>query len=76
VSPLRPRQDNIEGEGSSPHMMPERGTGVMDDTLFLEHGNVEPHAPLLKRPADSQNLIKIMRVGDFLRSVKERYLHF
>jgi hypothetical protein len=48
----------------------------MDDTSFLEHGNIEPHAPLLKRPADTQELVKIMRVGDFLRSVKERYLHF
>jgi hypothetical protein len=48
----------------------------MTDTSFFEYGNVEPHAPLLKRPADTQELVKIMRVGDFLRSVREHYLHF
>ena len=48
----------------------------MADTSFFEHGNVEPHAPLLTQPANDQQLFKIMRVGDFLRSVKEHYLHF
>ena len=48
----------------------------MTDTSFFEYGNVEPHAPLLKRPADTQELVKIMRVGDFLRSVRKHYLHF
>ena len=33
----------------------------------------QPHGPLLKQPADTQELIKIMRVRAFLRSVKERY---
>jgi hypothetical protein len=48
----------------------------MSDTSFFEYGNVEPHAPLLKRPANTHELVKIMRVGDFLRSVREHYLHF
>lgn len=48
----------------------------MTDTPFFEFGNVEPHAPLLKRPANTQKLFKIMRVADFLRSVREHYLHF
>lgn len=43
---------------------------------FLEHGNVEPHAPLLIHPADGQLLYKIMKVGDVLRSVEQGYLHF
>jgi len=48
----------------------------MTDASFFEYGNVEPHAPLLNRPADTQELFKIMRVGDLLRSVREHYLHF
>jgi hypothetical protein len=48
----------------------------MTDTSLFEYGNVEPHASLLKRPADTQELVKIMRVGDFLRSAREHYLHF
>lgn len=48
---------------------------MTNDTDFLERGNVEPHAQLLKQPLDDQLLFKIMKFGDFLRSVEHRYLH-
>jgi hypothetical protein len=43
---------------------------------FLEWGNVEPHASMLRQPAAGQQLFKIMRLGDFVKSVAENYLHF
>ncbi|MBI4724270.1 MAG: hypothetical protein HY765_04595 [Rhodomicrobium sp.] len=49
---------------------------MVKDTAFLEHGNVEPHAWLLKQPSDYQELFKIMRVSHLVRSVAENYLHF
>lgn len=49
---------------------------MAEDTTFLEHGNVEPHGPLLRQPADGQQLFKIMRAGDLVRSVAGSYLHF
>lgn len=48
----------------------------MTDPSFLEHGNVEPHLPLLKQPPETQELVKIMGVGHFLSSIREHYLHF
>lgn len=39
-------------------------------------GAVEPHAPLLKQPPDSQLLYKIMTVKNFLSSIVGNYLHF
>jgi hypothetical protein len=49
---------------------------MAEDTAFLEHGNVEPHAPLLRHPPDDQQLFKVMRAGDLVRSVAGNYLHF
>jgi hypothetical protein len=43
---------------------------------FLEHGNVEPHAMLLSQPPDDALLYKIMKAGDFIRSIEHSYLHF
>jgi hypothetical protein len=47
-----------------------------DNGDFLEWGNVEPHAGLLGQPGAGQQLFKIMRLGDFVRSVAGNYLHF
>jgi hypothetical protein len=49
---------------------------MVDATEFLVHGNVEPHAGLLKQPPQDEQLFKIMKAGDFIRSVAENYLHF
>lgn len=46
------------------------------ETEFLEHGNTEPHAPLLRQPASDAVLYKIMKVGDLIRSLDHSYLHF
>jgi hypothetical protein len=45
-------------------------------TEFLEHGNIEPHAPLLRQPADDALLYKIMKIGDLIQSVEHGHLHF
>jgi hypothetical protein len=39
-------------------------------------GSIEPHAGLLKRPADGQLLYKVMTVENLLRSISGAYLHF
>ncbi len=39
-------------------------------------GSIEPHAPLLNVPPDSQLLYKVMRVEDLLLSIIGNYLHF
>jgi hypothetical protein len=44
--------------------------------IFFEYGNVEPHAGLLKQPPENQQLFKIMKTGDLIRSVAGSYLHF
>ena len=44
------------------------------DTTVRAH--VEPHMPLLRQPKCATLLYKIMKVGDFVRSVEHRYLHF
>ncbi len=46
------------------------------ETEFLEHGNTEPHGPLLRQPATDAVLYKIMKVGDLIRSLELGYLHF
>lgn len=43
---------------------------------LLETGNVEPHAPLLRQPADDQPLYKIMKIANFVSSLEGSYLHF
>lgn len=49
---------------------------MVESGAFFEHGNVEPHAGLLKQPSDDQQLFKIVKVSDFIRSVSSSYLHF
>jgi hypothetical protein len=43
---------------------------------FLEHGNVEPHAPLLKQPPHDQQLFKFIKPDNFVRAAVNSYLHF
>jgi hypothetical protein len=54
----------------------ERGRDMAKDTTFLEHGNVEPHALLLRQTPEDLQLFKIMRAGDLIRSVAGNDLHF
>jgi hypothetical protein len=37
---------------------------------------LEPHAGLLEVPGPNQVLVKVMKAENFVRSVRERYLHF
>lgn len=39
-------------------------------------GGIEPHAPLMRIPADDQLLYKVMTVENLLRSIANNYLHF
>lgn len=39
-------------------------------------GLVEPHAPMLVAPPDSQLLYKVVSVENLLRSIQDNYLHF
>lgn len=39
-------------------------------------GGVEPHAGILQAPPPGQLLYKVMTIENFLRSVRESYLHF
>lgn len=39
-------------------------------------GSIEPHAALLERPPDDQQLYKVMRFEDLLSSISGAYLHF
>jgi hypothetical protein len=41
----------------------------------FEH-NIEPHAPLLRQPAENQLLYKIIKADDFLKSIAGNYLYF
>src|SRR5262245_32625054 len=43
---------------------------------LVETGNVEPHAALLRQPADDQALFKIMKVANLISSIEGSYLHF
>lgn len=54
------------------------GDDVTTANTFPHHlaSHVEPHALLLTVPPDAQQLFKIMRVGDLIRSVAGKYLHF
>lgn len=49
---------------------------VPNTSVLAPLGMVEPHAGLLKAPPDRQLLYKMMTVENFLRSVRDRYLHF
>ncbi|WP_213767821.1 hypothetical protein [Caballeronia sp. dw_19] len=46
------------------------------DAMPAPEGLIEPHAALLRQPADGQRLYKVMQTEHLVRSIAESYLHF
>lgn len=42
----------------------------------VPEGSIEPHAPLLRQPAEDQKLYKVMKAEHLVASIRDSYLHF
>src|SRR4051812_15875584 len=54
----------------------QSGASMTADAMPAPEGLIEPHAGLLRQPADGQRLCKVMKTEHLVSSIAESYLHF